>query len=105
MQRYNPPSNDLPSTSASFHYVSVERRVGKTKVLGVSAHQSWEHRLSLEPFLVIVNIAVHETVTQCRVCMDINVKINIRRLNDSEKTTRYEAIQRDSTFMTTISPK
>ena len=69
--------SDSPTTSSSLHRIAVERGVCQREVLGVLTEQLWEDRLSLVTNDVLVDVAVHEPVHECRVGVDVDVEIKI----------------------------
>jgi len=73
----------LPSASAGLDDISVERRVGQREVLGVLAEQFGKDRLALVARRVLVNVAVHETIHQSRVSVDVNVEVQVNVLQES----------------------
>ena len=57
-------SNNLPSPSPCFDDISVEGCVGEAEILRMTAHESGEDSLPLKAVLVIVDVTVHEAVTE-----------------------------------------
>jgi len=69
-----------PSSCPCFDNVSVERCVSETEIFCMTAHEPGEDSLPLEAIFIIIDIAIHETITQSGVGMDVNVKINVQHL-------------------------
>lgn len=70
----------LPSSCSRFNYISIKCSVCKAKIFSICTHQSWEDGLSLEPLFIIVDVAIHKTVTQCRMSMYVDVKLKVNIL-------------------------
>lgn len=75
-QFYSPPARSC------FYCITVEICVGQREVFGVGAQELGEHRLLLVPLHVIVDVAVHESIHQRGVGMQVDVEVHVMFLVD-----------------------